>query len=108
MLPRQCGIKMNEDEPQRIARLTPVDDVLAMIERLVAPVMPRPIEIAVASGRMLADDVFAPGDRPASARALRDGFALNAELIADASSYAPVRLAGEPPRVDVGDPLPES
>ncbi len=43
--------------PQRIARLTPLDDVLARIDALVGPVAPREVALAEAVGRVLAGDV---------------------------------------------------
>src|SRR5262249_40711901 len=43
---------------------------------------------------------------PTAARALRDGFAVNAEIVADASPYAPVPLTAPPERLDVGDLIP--
>jgi molybdopterin molybdotransferase len=95
-----------DNETQRIARLTPLADVLARIDALVRPVEPRPAERHAAVGRVLAEDVVAPTSRPAAARALRDGFAVRAEATADASSYAPAPLVPSPLRVDVGDVLP--
>ena len=45
-------------------------------------------------------------ERPATAIALRDGWAVEAAVLADAGPYAPVPFASLPPQVDVGDPLP--
>jgi molybdopterin molybdotransferase len=95
-----------EHETQRIARLTPLADVLARIDALVKPVAPRRVATETAAGRVLAEDVVAAGGLPTAARALRDGFAVSAEAIADANSYAPVPLASPPARLDVGDLLP--
>jgi len=95
-----------EHEPQRIARLTPLPDVLARIDALVVPVKPRRITAAAAVGRVLVEDVVAPGAIPAAARALCDGFAVASEAMTDASSYAPVPLVPAR-RVEVGDELPE-
>jgi molybdopterin molybdotransferase len=92
------------EHSQRIARLTPLADVVACVDRLVRPVSPRLAELA--SGRTLAEDVVAPAAHPPRALALRDGFAVNSDATADASSYAPVVLAQTPIRVDVGDALP--
>ena len=64
---------VGEYETQRIARLTPVDDVLASIEARVAPVAPRAIELAAAIGSILAADAVSSADGPGAARALRDG-----------------------------------
>jgi len=95
-----------DSETQRIARLTPLGDVLACIDAQVRPVAPRRSEAAAARRRVLAEDAVAPAGRPATARALRDGFAVRSEATADAGSYAPASLATPPPRVEVGDALP--
>jgi molybdopterin molybdotransferase len=95
-----------EGARQKIARLTPVDEVLAQIERLIRPVTSRPTEVAAAVGRMLAEDAIAPANCPRSRCALRDGFAVSAESVADASAYAPVPFASPPPWVDAGEELP--
>jgi molybdopterin biosynthesis enzyme len=95
-----------DNETQRIARLTPLADVLARIEALVLPVEPRPAQRHLAMGRVLAEDVVAPAGLPAAARALRDGFAVRAEATADASAYAPAPLLPSPLRVDVGEIMP--
>jgi molybdopterin biosynthesis enzyme len=95
-----------ELENQRITRLTPLDDVLASIRTSVAPVAPRNVGLAGALGRALAEDVAAAAGQPGEARALRDGYAVRADDIADAGSYAPIPLAAPPVRVDVGDALP--
>jgi molybdopterin biosynthesis enzyme len=57
-------------------------------------------------GRVLAEDVVAAADQPSEPRALRDGYAVRAEDVADAGSYAAMPLVSAPVRVDVGDPLP--
>lgn len=97
---------VSERDSQWIARLTPVDEVLAAIDRLVAPIAPRAVEVAAATSCVLAEDVAAAADRPHTACALRDGFAVDAEAVADASSYGPVPLTSSPVRVDIGDALP--
>jgi molybdopterin biosynthesis enzyme len=89
---------------QRITRLTPLDAVLARIDARVAPVAPREVALAAAAGRIVADDLILPA-RPATALALRDGFALSAALTQDASAYAPAPLAAAI-RIDAGAPLP--
>jgi molybdopterin molybdotransferase len=90
---------------QRIARLTPLADAIGCIERLVPAVAPRPIEVGAAFGCTLAAPVMASDQRPATALALRDGWALAAEATLDAGSYAPAALAAVPIAVQVGDPL---
>jgi molybdopterin molybdotransferase len=94
-----------EHDPQQMTRLTPLAEVTARIDALVKPVVPRRVAIVAAVGRVLAEDVVAEAAVPASARALRDGFAVAAEALSDASSYAPVQLAPTQ-RVDVGEALP--
>jgi molybdopterin molybdotransferase len=91
---------------QRIKRLTPLADVLRLIAAEVTPVPGRAAEQHAALGRVLAEDVFLASDRPAAATALLDGFAVCAELTADASSYAPAPLPEVPPRVAAGEALP--
>jgi molybdopterin molybdotransferase len=95
-----------EGENQRIVRLTPLDGVLASIRQSAAPVAPRAVDLAAARGRVLAEDVTAAAAQPAEPRALRDGYAVRAEAIADAGPYAPVPLAAAPVRVDVGEVMP--
>ncbi len=93
------------DSLQRIARLTPLVDVLKIIEQQVTPVAPREMAPVAARGRVLAADVVAPGRVPPAAAALRDGVALAADLLADAGPYAPAPLSACG-RVDAGEPLP--
>ena len=92
------------ETPQRIARLTPLDDVLARIDALVGPVAPREVGLAAAVGRVLAGDVVVAA-RPANALALRDGWAVNSSLTQDASPYAPAPLPAAI-RIDAGATLP--
>ncbi len=96
-----------DHDPQRIAQLTPVAKVMARITMLVGPVPPRRIATAAAAGRVLAENVVGATAVPMTARALRDGFAVPAEAVSDASSYAPVPLMS-PQRVDTGNILPAS
>ncbi len=92
------------EDRQRIDRLTPLDDVLARIASLVVPVRPREVRTAAAWGATLVEDIVA-GERPATALALIDGFAVRADATIDASAYAPALLADARP-VDAGDPMP--
>jgi molybdopterin molybdotransferase len=89
---------------QRIARLTPLDDVLARIDAVVKPVSPCDVAVRDAIGRIVASDVPLPL-RPAAAMAWRDGWAVSADAATDASSYNPLALPGAG-RVDSGAPLP--
>jgi molybdopterin molybdotransferase len=95
-----------EPENQRIVRLTPLADVRARIEALAAPVAPRTSDLSGALHRVLAEDIAAEAARPSEARTLVDGYAVRADEIADAGSYAPIPLAQLPVRVDAGDELP--
>ncbi len=90
---------------QRISRLTPLDAVLAVIAARVATVPPRQCAPAAAHGAILAQDVVT-SDIPPQPIALRDGFAVTAAAIADASAYAPLPFAALPHRIDTGEPLP--
>jgi molybdopterin molybdotransferase len=91
---------------QRIARLTPLDDVLARIRARVKPVAPRHTgDLAAAINYTLADDIAIEQPIPKTAVALRDGWALRSELTTDASSYAPAPIAAAV-RIDTGEPLP--
>src|SRR5258708_36837132 len=92
--------------PQRIARLTPLDDVLARINAHVEPVAPRTTaELTAALGRTLADDIVIEAPIPKTALALRDGWALKSELTTDAGTYAPAPIPAAI-RIETGEPLP--
>jgi molybdopterin molybdotransferase len=93
-------------EMQRIARLTPLRDALAGIDA-VAPVAAREVEAASAGGRILAADILARAGRPPTAVALRDGWAVHADALADASAYAPAPLTAVPIAMEPGDTLPD-
>jgi molybdopterin molybdotransferase len=90
---------------QRIARLTPLAEVLARVDALVRPVAPREVALAQALGRVVAGDL-AVATRPQVAVALRDGWAVNSDRTADAGPYAPVPLRAAV-RIEVGTPLPQ-
>src|SRR3954454_8318407 len=92
------------DSPQRIARLTPLSDVLARLDGLVRPVPPRASDLSAALGSTLAEDVVANAPVPVTARALRDGWAVRADHTTDAGTYAPAPLPAAA-RIDVGQPL---
>jgi molybdopterin molybdotransferase len=95
------------EPPQRISRLTPVHEVLERIEAAVKPVTARSMEAKEALGRILATDVLLDRPLPQTPLALRDGWALRADLTSDASSYAPAPVSAAVPVV-VGEPLPAS
>lgn len=98
---------MNDDLPlQRIARLTPVAQVLDRIAATVKPVAPHEVPVQKAVGRVLAADIVAPRDLPATAIALRDGYAVAADTTMDAGGYAPVQLPSGARRVSTGNAMP--
>jgi molybdopterin biosynthesis enzyme len=94
-------------EPQRLpSRLAPLSEVLARIDALAWPVAACEVEVVAATGRVLATDITIEKWIPAVAAALRDGWAVRADTIADAGSYAPIALIPPPVFVEVGAPLP--
>jgi len=95
---------MDSDSPQRIAKLTPLAAVLARIDATVNPVAPTEVAAAAAAGLVLAADVT-NAVHPRVPLALRDGWAVCAELTTDANSYAPVPLPAAA-RIEVGQPMP--
>ena len=90
---------------QTIARLTPLAEVLAMVDAQVKPVAACSLELDVGVGWILAADAVVPR-RPQSALALLDGWALAAEATLGAGGYSPALLPAIPPRVEVGQPMP--
>jgi molybdopterin biosynthesis enzyme len=90
---------------QTIARLTPLADVLAMVDLEAKPVAPRTVDLSAATGCTLAVDAAAPR-QPVSALALRDGWALSADATTDAGGYSPALLPMAPARVEVGQAMP--
>jgi molybdopterin molybdotransferase len=93
-----------DSEIQRIARLTPLADLLASFDMGVAAVAPHEVALADALGRTLAADVIVDAAHPPVALALRDGYAVRAEATADASAYAPAML--DTALVEAGQPMP--
>jgi molybdopterin molybdotransferase len=93
--------------PQRIARLMPLREIDALVDRLASPVRPETMEAHYSLFRVLAADVVAMGAHPSTAVAIRDGWAVPAGLVADAGAYSPVPLGSRPDWVNVGDPLPD-
>jgi len=90
---------------QTITRLTPLADVLSIIDTDVKPVTPRTLDVTAAGARALATDAFAP-PRPSSAISLLDGWALRADDTLGAGGYSPARLMRAPPRVEAGQTMP--
>jgi molybdopterin biosynthesis enzyme len=90
---------------QAIDRLTPLAEVLAMLDPGVRPVTPRTLDVTVAGQRVLAVDAVAPA-RPNSPIALQDGWALAADATLGAGGYAPTLLAHAPQRIETGQAMP--
>jgi len=95
-----------DDELQRIARLTPLADVLSSFDIGVQAVAPREETIDGALGKTLATDIAVTAAHPAVAIALRDGFALRADATTDATSYTPLPVSPAPLRIDAGERMP--
>jgi molybdopterin biosynthesis enzyme len=91
---------------QRISSLTPISQVLARVAALARAVAPREVALADAEGRILAEDAGVKTPRPAAPTALQDGWAVRAEQVTDAGSYAPVILNPPPTWVNAGEALP--
>ena len=87
--------------------LAPLDEALALLARLAAPVAPRTTPLAAAIGLVSAADALAPADVPACRTALRDGWAVEAASVTGASPYAPVTPRWPPVWVEAGAPLPD-
>jgi molybdopterin molybdotransferase len=95
----------NTEVLQLIQRLTPLAEVLGLIDVEVKAVTPRTLDVAAAAGRTLAADASAPA-RPTAATALHDGWALAADATLGAGGYAPALLPHAPTRVEAGQPMP--
>jgi molybdopterin molybdotransferase len=98
---------LEDSDIQRIARLTPLGDVLASFDLSIRPVAPREEALSKAIGLALAADLKTASGYPQATLALRDGYAVRSEQTLDASSYAPAPLTGPPTRIETGAPLPE-
>src|ERR1700694_4392275 len=98
---------MVHEGPQRIARLTPLDEAFVVIDAQTQATEPRDGDLAGACGRTLAEDVAVAFDYPAKPLALRDGWALHSELTNDAGPYAPVMLPAPPVWRNAGEVLPD-
>ena len=90
---------------QRISRLTPRGAVLVLIGERVKAMQPQVVAVTGALNAVLAKDIV-PSALPPRAIALRDGFPVKAESIADAGPYAPAILPNVRP-IDLGEALPE-
>ena len=90
---------------QTISKLTPLADVLVMIDAEVKPITQRTVDVFAAAGRTLAADAMAPS-RPASSLALLDGWAISADETLGAGGHAPSPLLRVPSRIEAGQALP--
>jgi molybdopterin molybdotransferase len=90
-------------ESQRIARLTPLAEVLKRVAALAHPVAAREMETDQSAGRVLASDAAVDGPLPSRPTALRDGWAVRSELVSDAGAYAPTVLEPAPEFLEAGD-----
>jgi molybdopterin molybdotransferase len=97
-----------DSELQRIAKLTPLSDVLASFDLSVGPVEPREEAVVRAVGLTLAVDAVIPEGHPRHALALRDGYAVSSDATTDASALAPAPLWPAAQRIDTGEMLPLS
>jgi molybdopterin molybdotransferase len=91
---------------QRISKLAPLGEVFARIDAIAAPVAAGEIDLDQATGCVLAADVVVAKAYPATAIALRDGWAVAADQVSDAGPYAPVALTS-PAWVEVGEAMPK-
>lgn len=96
---------VHDSSIRRIVRLTPLEAILALIEARVGATTPRRSAVVQALGATLAKDVVV-SDCPPRPIALRDGYAVEALAIADASAYAPFPFAALPRRIEAGEILP--
>ena len=91
---------------QRLSRLAPLPDIFGRVDAIARPVSAREIDLADGVGRVLGADVVVAAPLPTQAVALRDGWAVASDAVADAGPYAPIPIA--PVWVDSGAPLPPS
>jgi molybdopterin biosynthesis enzyme len=91
---------------QRISRLAPLPELFARLDALARPIAPKNLEPAAAVGATLAANVAANAAWPAAPTALRDGWAVSADLVSDAGPYAPAPLSPAPAWVETGAPMP--
>jgi molybdopterin biosynthesis enzyme len=96
----------HSERVQRIARLTPLGDVLAQVETLAHPVAAQQMPVGRAFGLTLAADATAAVARPPAALAMRDGWAVRADDLTAAIAHGPVPLPQPPAWCEAGEPLP--
>jgi molybdopterin molybdotransferase len=89
-----------------LSRLTPLEEVFGLLQSIVAPVPSRDVALSHAAGCIAAADLAVTIRRPPTPIALRDGWAVRADIVADAGPYAPVALADPPLWIEAGQALP--
>ncbi len=104
-MPHAASATPNPHHAQQVTRLTPLADVLHALDAIAQPAQACEVDVEDAAGFVLAADVHAQ-TLPVHAVALRDGYAVRAEELADAGGYAPVVLPSIPRRLEIGDALP--
>ncbi|PWC34237.1 molybdopterin-binding protein [Azospirillum sp. TSO35-2] len=87
------------------ARRAPLPDAWAWIDRHTAPPPPCTRPLADCAGLVLAEEVAAAADWPATDRAVIDGYAVASADTLGAGSYNPVPLAGAV-ALSAGEPIP--
>ena len=92
---------------QHLSRLASLAEVHACLEAVVQPVPARQELTWQAIGHVLDRDVGVDAALPPRPVAVRDGWAVAADRVADAGAYSPVPLEPPPQWVDCGDPLPD-
>lgn len=90
----------------RTTFLVSVPDALATLVTQVVPVAPWRIQVSAAKGLILAEPLLASAEAPASAIALRDGWAVVSHDLVGVSGYTPAVLIRHPRRVAIGEALP--
>lgn len=96
-----------QQSPTGFDRLTPLPEALTELERLCVPVAPEFMPVEQAAGRILAEAVRVPFAIPGGRIALREGWAVAAEMTEGASAYAPCFAMEMPRRVACGEAMPK-
>jgi molybdopterin biosynthesis enzyme len=87
-------------------RLVPLAEARAAFLAKIAPAASTSMATAKGGGLVVAEDVLAPVNIPATALALERGYALASRATVGASSYLPAMLTIAPLLIEVGDALP--
>src|SRR5215831_11307742 len=93
---------------QLLSRLAPLAEIEARLEAIAGPVAPREVSVVQAAGSVLARHAASAAPIPPRALALRDGWAIASDRVADAGPYAPAPLDAAPQWVECGDALPDA